>query len=826
MSDRKKKKQDLIDELQALRLRVQELETRNSSNADLEACIAERTTEIQWVNDLLRAEIDERVRAEEALHEREIQLQVILESTADGILAVDCTGKIIRTNRKFMDLWQIPQTLVDAGDDNAMLEYVLDQLIDPDEFLRKIRSLYFIEAESIETLLFKDDRIFERYSAPLMVKGVVTGRVWSFRDITDRKRADIALEESEGKYRFVVNNLKEVVFRTDAEGHWTFLNPAWEEVTGFDVHESLGRVFLEYVHPDDRQRNIELFKPLIERKKDYCRHEIRYLHKDGGFRWIEVWARLTLDEQDTATGTAGTLTDVTKRKEAEQALRQSEEFVRSVLDNVDEGFLVVDREYRIMTANKAYCNWLDLPLESLIGKHCYMMAHRSPRPCNENGEDCATKRAFETGEPQRSVHKHEDARGHIMYVETKAFPLKDASGVVTSAIETIHDITERHLLEAEQLRAQKLESIGTLAGGIAHDFNNLLHGLFGYLSLAKLKLDSGHKSYALLEEAEKALNMSVKLSNQLLTFAKGGAPLKKRLALLPLLENSTRFALSGTHVDYTMNIQSDLYDVEADEGQFQQVLQNVVINAAQAMPVGGTVMIGARNVSAPGEGVPQSLGNGQYVELAIQDFGVGISEENLSRIFDPYFTTQEMGERKGTGLGLAIAHSIIKKHGGAINAKSETGKGTTFFIYLPAVEQAQYASGRTEEAKVSKRRRILLMDDEEVVCRVVEEMLDSMGYVSEVVSNGEAAIEKFLAAGEKGQPFDVVILDLTIKGGMGGEQTMKNLVKIDPAIKAIVSSGYADNPVLLDYKAFGFSGFLKKPYRFDALKESLDSLMR
>jgi CheY-like chemotaxis protein len=387
----------------------------------------------------------------------------------------------------------------------------------------------------------------------------------------------------------------------------------------------------------------------------------------------------------------------------------------------------------------------------------------------------------------------------------------------------VRDISERKRLQQERLKTQKLEAVGTLAGGIAHDFNNLLQGVFGYISLARLKRDNKEKSLAALEEAEKALHLSVKLTNQLLTFSKGGKPLKKQIELLPVIESAAKFALSGSRSDYHIVVDDGLLQTEADEGQIGQVIQNIVLNADQAMPEGGRVEIRARNVQASDKDLPQDLEKGDYVEIAIKDSGIGIAEEYLGKIFDPYFTTKE----KGSGLGLATSYSIIKNHNGLIDVKSIVTKGTVFFIYLPAVYQERKTESLQPAGTASSihAAKVLMMDDEQVIRDVAGELLRELGHEVEFAAQGNEAIKKYRTAKESGKPFDVVILDLTIRGGMGGAETIKILRDIDPKVKAVVSSGYSDDTDAATYQHNGFIAFLKKPYDVANLQDVLNKVL-
>jgi len=370
------------------------------------------------------------------------------------------------------------------------------------------------------------------------------------------------------------------------------------------------------------------------------------------------------------------------------------------------------------------------------------------------------------------------------------------------------DITERRRLEEELLKIQKLESVGILAGGIAHDLNNLLTGVLGNISLARMYEDPAEKDRR-LAEAEKASMQIRDLTQQLLTFSRGGAPILRTADMGKLLRDSASFALRGSNVGSEFSISDDLWPVEVDAGQINQVISNLVINAQQAMPAGGIVRVSAENITMGAEsGLP--LEPGVYIKVSVEDQGVGISEEYLQRIFDPFFSTKQAGR----GLGLATSYSIIQRHNGYITVESQLGVGTTFHIYLPASPDGVFAAEKKKEEKpIMGEGRILVMDDEEHVRDTAADMLRSIGYKVVTSINGSEAIELYKEAMGAGKPFDAVIMDLTVPGGMGGKEAIQKLIKIDPEVKAIVSSGYSTDPIMVNFREYGFKGVIANPYR-------------
>ncbi len=651
-------------------------------------------------------------------------------------------------------------------------------------------------------------------------QGNVIALLGILEDITERRKAAEALRRSETMLQAIIDTEPECVKLLDADGRLIMMNSAGLAMIEAESLEQVqGRRVFPFITYEYRKPFQELIKQVFEGRSGTLLFEV--VGAKGTHRWLETHAVPFRNENDEITALLAVTRDVTARRQAEEKLRESEEFVRNILDTVDEGFIVIDKDFRILTANRAFCAHAGEAAGDIFGRHCYEVSHRSPVPCYESGVDCPVRLAFDTGEPHAAIHRHRDAKGALMFVETKAFPIKDQNGSVLSAIETVNNITEKHLLEEERLKTQKLEAIGTLAGGIAHDFNNLLQGVFGYISMAKMAIGRKERAHTMLEQAEQALHLSVNLTKQLLTFSKGGKPVKKKMDLRPVIENSAKFALSGSSVDYRITVDDGLRPVEADDGQIGQVVQNIVLNAEQSMPQGGTVTITARNVVVPGTGLPRLLESGDYVEVAIRDSGIGIPARHLARIFDPYFTTK----CKGSGLGLATSYSIVRNHGGLIAVSSEPGQGTTVTLYLPATDGEPSLSPAPAATTAARKGNILLMDDDDVVRNVAGELIRSLGHGVTLAEHGEAAVAHYRAARDSGFPFDVVILDLTVRGGMGGKDALERIRAEDPGVRAVVSSGYSDDAVVADHRAHGFAARLTKPYELADLNDVLNTLL-
>jgi signal transduction histidine kinase/ActR/RegA family two-component response regulator len=459
----------------------------------------------------------------------------------------------------------------------------------------------------------------------------------------------------------------------------------------------------------------------------------------------------------------------------------------------------------------------------------------------------------------RSTNDNITKDGNTIFCEWYNTPLVSESGEVLGVASLVHDITEKKLVEdeikllnetleqritkrtaeltkanEELVKMQKLESIGILAGGIAHDFNNYLQGILGNISLAKLRTDSNDEIYINLIESEKAIFKAKNLTQQLLTFSKGGDPIKKAVSAPELLRDSCKFATSGSNIRCELGLPDCSCLIEVDKGQIHQVINNLLINASHAMPMGGTIKVSVEHCNVEKKDL-LPLQEGRYVKITVKDQGTGISQEHLKRIFDPYFTTKKMGR----GLGLATVFSIIKKHDGYITAESELGVGTTFHIYLPYSRLKTQKTPTPSEAEGVRpehvggkgtlgtlKGKVLLMEDEAIIKLVVTQHLRNLEYEVETADEGTEAIGLYKRAMESGKPFDAVIMDLTIPGGMGGKETIERLLEIDPEVRAIVASGYANDPIMAEFNKYGFSGVLAKPHEIHELDEELQKVMK
>ncbi|MFC1840484.1 PAS domain S-box protein [Thermodesulfobacteriota bacterium] len=629
------------------------------------------------------------------------------------------------------------------------------------------------------------------------------------RDVTERKRAEEVIRESEEKYRDLFNNAEVGMFRTRLDGSEILdLNDKFLDICGRTREEVLGLPsVIHWADPSEREEIV----CRLELEGHVLDFECKMLNKQGEVRTC-LTSLVLYREQGILEGS---IIDITERKQAEETLRENEALKNTIIESSPDCIKLLDLGGNLTYMSKGGQEKLEI-------KDIKVYLNKSWIDYWEGKDNIKARMAVDTA-VKGSIGKFRGysptETGIPRWWDVIIAPLWGSNGEVEQLLAVSRDITEQKQVEDSLLKAQKLESVGLLAGGIAHDFNNILTTILGNVSMAKTQMAPEDEIFGLLKEAETASIQAQALTKQLLTFAKGGAPVKETASIKDILKESCSFVQRGSKSRSELSIARDIWPVEVDVGQISQVINNIVINANQAMPNGGTIQVAAENVIIEDRhGLP--INPERYIRISIKDQGVGIAEKHLLNIFDPYFTTKH----EGSGLGLTTTYSIIKKHDGHITVESQLGVGTTFHIYLPASDKA--IPEKEEVRLITGQGRILVMDDEASLRKMVGRMLGNLGYESEFAENGAEAIEMYNAAQESEKPYDAVILDLTIPGGMGGKETINKLLEIDPEVKAIVSSGYSDDPVLTNFKEYGFKGMMPKPFESLSLSKVLHEVLK
>ncbi len=510
-------------------------------------------------------------------------------------------------------------------------------------------------------------------------------------------------------------------------------------------------------------------------------------------------------------------------EEKTRNLFQEKERLAVTLRSIGDGVITTDLDGKIILINKI--------TEQLTGWKQSEAVGRSVRDVfnivnEKTGEPCANpvNKALVSGKiVGLASHTALVAKDGTQYsIEDSGAPIFNDESKIIGSVLVFRDVTEKRKTTEELQKVKKLESVGVLAGGIAHDFNNILAAILGNIELAGMYIGPASEAYPLLQEAQKASARAKDLTQQLLTFSKGGDPVKKTTPIGKTIIESANFMLYGSPVSCQFSIPEDLWLVDIDAGQIGQVIQNLVINAKDAMPEGGEIRINCSNVRDISSEVSLGLPIANYIKITIQDKGCGISENSLEKIFDPYFSTKQTG----SGLGLAICHSIIRKHNGRISVQSREGVGTTFTIYLTAIDNQSVLRTKTKINELTPlKAKILVMDDEKPIQDVAKLMLCHLGHKVLLATNGEEAIEIFNKHHKSDEPVDIIIMDLTIVGGMGGKKTVQEILKIDQEAKVIVSSGYSTDPVMADCQGYGFKAAIAKPFLLQDLNNILTDIL-
>jgi len=747
------------------------------------------------------------------------QLQAILDNSPALIYMKDTAGRYIFINRHWTELFNTTNDDIKGKTDLEFFpEKTAYELIKNDNLVISTGKMHETEEHvqigdmihSYNSIKFplkdRDDTVYA-------VCGIST-------DITERKQAEEALKNRETILRAIVEGSTDAIFVKDNEGRYILINEAGaaffnkrpSDIIGLNDIELLGNEAGRYINEQDLKVKLNRKAGMNEETFIMCGLPKTFLAAKAPY----------MNSKNEIIGLIGISRDITERKQVEDRIKSERERLLVTLRSIGDAVITTDVQGNIVLMNRIAEILTGWPSDEAEGKQLmevFNIIDENTRKQNENPVEKVIRIGNIIEMPQHTVLVSRD--GSERLIADSGAPIRDSESNIIGIVLVFRDITEKKKTETLLQNSQKLESLGVLAGGIAHDFNNLLGGLFGYLELLRLQISKNdpEKMNDTLNKTIQVFNRTKALTQQLLTFAKGGEPVKKFLKLAQLITSTTQFVLSGTKIECIYDIQHDLWPCIADENQIGQVLDNLIINAIQSMPDGGKITIKAENFLNKAVNQKLYLASGRYVRVAITDHGSGIPKSSLTRIFDPFYTTK----MSGTGLGLATSFSILKKHGGAIEADSAEGSGSTFTFYLPAAETEYVAESDNAAASSSGfKGKVLIMDDEDFMRTTAEEYLTAIGIDVETSSNGDEAVSRYRAAYGTGKPFDIVILDLTVKGGLGGKETIDILKKINPQVKAIASSGYSSDPIMSNPKEYGFHACLIKPYRLEELGEVLN----
>jgi two-component system cell cycle sensor histidine kinase/response regulator CckA len=690
--------------------------------------------------------------------------------------------------------------------DDVNFEYFRAQagedVSDPDVYLDALHKVPVCSREQIRNIL-----AFCRNLVKLLAEQ-------GLKNHTPRQVGSMKFKKEASFFRTLIEHTHDPIYVVDPGdgGRMFYVNQAACTHFGMDREKLLTMRIPDW----DPAFDVKSLDGMIEEMRQGKSVHFETIHRVASGELVPVEITSSCLEYNGKLLTHGYFYNISERKRAEEKLRESEERYRGLVELFPEA-IYIHTGGKLVFVNTQGAKLLGAERpEDLYGREALDFVHPDYRDFVRS----RINNAFQLGEPNPPVEEV------FVRLDGSPVPVEVASTAYTyrgeKALQVIaRDITERRKIQDELLRAQKLESLGVLAGGIAHDFNNILTGILGNLSFVRMQIDASHGIASRLDQCEKAAMQASELTRQLLTFSRGGEPVKKLLEPASLIRDAASFTLRGSNIGSVVLVANDLWCVEADAGQINQVLHNLLLNAAQAMPTGGEVTVTAANESLV-QGNPHQLPPGDYIRIVVEDRGCGISMENLVRVFDPYFTTKS----EGSGLGLASVYSIVKRHGGAVEVTSTPGAGSSFAVLLPASPGIRPDGADITETPVpAGSGRVLVMDDEELIREVASEILRFLGYDVEDCADGREAVERFREAKDRNAPFSAVILDITVPVGMGGKQAANLMLEIDPDAVLIVSSGYSNDPVIANFREYGFSGVIPKPFNADRLAGELARLV-
>ncbi|MDA8082243.1 MAG: PAS domain S-box protein [Nitrospiraceae bacterium] len=752
------------------------------------------------------------------LKQSEIFLKTIIETEPECVKLVDAEGTLIMMNKAGLDMIEAES-----------LEQVKGQCVCPlvnsgyrDDFMKLTREVCNGGSGilTFEMTGLKGRSLWlETHGVPFRnEKGEIIALLGITRDITEKIKSEAALKASEENFRTLFDKAADALFMIRPDGIIAGVNEVVCSRYHYTREELIGMSVTSIDSPATAKYAAERIRKIQE--DGVAIFEAEHITKDGRIIPTEVNATFIIQGDEPLL--LATCRDITERKRAEDALACEKERLAVTLKSIGDGVIATDISGTILTLNKVAETLTGWSAEEATGRpltEVFNIINETTRERCDNPVEKVIRTGLIIGLANHTALIRKD--GTEVIIADSAAPIRDSSSITIGVVLVFRDVTEQYRMEQEMHKMQKLESLGVLAGGLAHDFNNLLTSIIGNVSLTKMLIGTDNKAFQRLTEAEKAAQRAADLTHQLLTFSKGGAPIKKIASIPEITREAVTFALSGSNVTCVYSIPTHLWSAEVDKGQMNQVFNNLIINAIQAMPGGGTVHVDFQNVTLAEEEVTD-LHAGHYIRVTFADGGNGIPEEYIGKIFDPYFTTK----KTGSGLGLATVFSILKRHGGSISVKSAVGAGTTFTIHIPALRDTVNPEHEETGGIKEGRGKILVMDDEELVRNVSGDILTALGYEVSFARDGKEAIDLYRREAEEGNPFHLVIMDLTIPAGLGGKEAVTKLHEIDPYAKIIVSSGYSSDPIMSDYKKYGFCGVINKPYNANQVSEVVNNALK
>ncbi len=755
------------------------------------------------------------------LRTSEMRFQAIFNAVSESIFIHDVdTGRILDVNQRMCEMFSCTREEAISNDIGAFSSGIppctLDGALDkiqaavagsPQRFDWQARALdgriFWVEVSLSRAKIGDDDRLI----------AVV-------RDVSERKKAEDEKNTAIARFRTLVDSLDALVYVADMQTYEIlFINKYGSKVWG----EATGKICWQALQVGQNGPcSFCTNDKLLDAEGNPVGTYVSLIHNTATSEWYECrdqaiqWTDGRLVRMEIAI-------NITPRKTAEDALASEKERLAVTLRSIGDGVITTDRDGRIILLNavaEKLTGWSQKeaqghPLSEVFN----IVNEQTRRPC-ENPVEQVMACGQIIGLANHTVLIARD--GTERKIADSGAPIRDRESKIIGVVLVFRDVTEKYRMEEELQKVKKLESVGVLAGGIAHDFNNILVAILGNINLALLDGNLRDETRNLLSKAEKASIRARELTQQLLTFSRGGEPVKETASIGEIIRDSAEFVLHGGNVDCRYSIPDDLWLVDIDRGQISQVIQNLIINAKHAMPGGGHIQVSCENVSSHENNAVSLAGKDNHIKITINDSGIGIPDSIIEKIFDPYFTTKQ----EGSGLGLAITYSIITKHNGYIFVQSKPVEGTTFTIYLPAsTEKKEQEKSREIITQRAYNAKIMIMDDEEMVREVASAMLAVLGHKAVLAGDGKEAIELYRKHRDSGAPIDIVIMDLTIPGGMGGKDAVAGIHAMNPGAKVIVSSGYSNDPVMAHWEEYGFSAAIIKPFQIQDIEKVINRMM-